>query len=86
MRGVVSVRPGPRALVALCLVLTALPAAGDAHPPAPVDEDGRAIRGKLHTWLHQANVPLVRGRVRIRRTGCPGHPSSWAASSPRGRG
>ena len=74
MRGVVSVRPGPRALVALCLGLSALPAAAEGHPPAPVDEGGRAIRGQLHTWLHQANVPLVRGRVQIRRTGCPGRP------------
>src|SRR5215208_3898491 len=33
------------------------------------------IRGKLHTWMHQAKVPLVRGRVRIRRGPCPGHPN-----------
>jgi hypothetical protein len=45
-----------------------------AHPPAPVDERGRAISGKLHTWMHQAKVPLVRGRVQIRRQSCPGHP------------
>jgi hypothetical protein len=45
-----------------------------AHPPAPVDERGRAITGKLHLWMHQAKVPLVGGRVRFRRRSCPGHP------------
>jgi hypothetical protein len=45
-----------------------------AHPPAPVDERGRAITGKLHLWMHQAKVPLVAGRVQIRRRSCPGHP------------
>jgi hypothetical protein len=46
-----------------------------AHPPAPVKPDGRPIAGKLHAWLHQAKVPLVRGRLQIRREDCPGNPS-----------
>ncbi len=29
----------------------------------------------MHAWLHEAKVPLVRGRVQIRREDCPGHPS-----------
>jgi hypothetical protein len=56
-------------LVAVAAALVAAPAL--AHPPAPVDQKGRAIRGKLHTWMHQAKVPLVRGRVQIRRIQCP---------------
>lgn len=46
-----------------------------AHPPAPVGERGRAIQGKVHAWIHAAKVPLVSGRVQIRRRSCPGHPS-----------
>jgi hypothetical protein len=53
--------------------LIAAPAPG--HPPAPVDERGRALAGKLHTWMHDAQVPLVRGRVRVLRSACPGEPS-----------
>jgi hypothetical protein len=49
-------------------------ASAPAHPPAPVDDRGRQITGRLHAWMHQAKVPLVRGRVRIRREACPGHP------------
>jgi hypothetical protein len=45
-----------------------------AHPPAPVKQNGQPITGKPHAWLHQAKVPLVRGRVQIRRADCPGHP------------
>ena len=58
------------AMVALGVVV----ASAQAHPPAPVSEKGRAIRGKVHTWFHQAKVPLFRGRVQIRRRACPGHP------------
>ena len=62
-----------------CLVLLALAGmAGTspalAHPPAPVKPNGRPIVGKLHSWLHEAKVPLVRGRLEIRREGCPGRP------------
>ncbi len=57
------------------LAATALAAPGFAHPPAPVDEQGRPIRGQLHTWMHQAKVPLVRGRVVIKRSYCPTRPS-----------
>ena len=57
--------------VAFLVAVAALPAAG--HPPAPVDEAGRRIHGKIHTWLHRAKVPLVRGRIVIKRTPCPGH-------------
>jgi hypothetical protein len=45
-----------------------------AHPPAPVDGLGHPIRGKVHAWFHQAKVPIVRGRVKIRRLPCPAHP------------
>src|SRR5918992_684392 len=58
------------AMVALGVVV----ASAQAHPPAPVSEKGRAIRGTVHTWFHQAKVPLFRGRVQIRRRACPGHP------------
>jgi hypothetical protein len=60
-------------LAVFALVVVAAPAL--AHPPAPVGERGRALRGKVHTWIHQAKVPLVRGRIQIRRRSCPGHPS-----------
>jgi hypothetical protein len=50
-------------------VLFAAP--GLAHPPAPVNERGRPIRGELHVWMHRAKVPLVHGRVEIRRAPCP---------------
>ena len=60
------------ALVAVTLV-AALAGAGPAgaHPPAPVDELGRPIHGQIHKWMHEAKVPLVRGRIVIRRTLCP---------------
>jgi hypothetical protein len=62
--------------VVLAVSLTAVVvAAASAHPPAPVNGKGRAIRGSIHSWIHQAKVPLVHGRVRIRRRSCPGHPS-----------
>ena len=60
-------------LVAAATGMAATPAL--AHPPAPLTQDGRPITGKLHAWLHQAKVPLVRGRVQIRRESCPGHPA-----------
>jgi hypothetical protein len=56
------------------LAAGALPAPALAHPPAPFDELGRPIRGQLHAWMHQAKVPLVRGRIVIRRTLCPAGP------------
>jgi hypothetical protein len=62
-----------RSVLALaCLLAVAVPAL--AHPPAPVSERGRAVRGKLHSWMHQAKVPLVNGRVQIRRRACPSNP------------
>ncbi len=64
---------GRAVAVALVAMLLAAPAVL-GHPPAPVDEGGRAITGKIHRWLHQANVPLVRGRVQVRRSTCPGNP------------
>lgn len=73
MREVTFLRLGRAVAVAVAAMLLAAPAAL-GHPPAPVDEGGRAIAGKTHRWLHQANVPLVRGRVQIRRSACPGHP------------
>lgn len=63
-----------RALLAVYLA-AAVAAPAAAHPPAPVDGKGRAIRGSIHAWMHQAKVPLVGGRVRIRHRSCPGNPS-----------
>jgi hypothetical protein len=59
------------AVVSVACLLAAAAAPARAPPPAPVDEGGRPIRGKVHAWLHQAKVPLVRGRIVIRRTPCP---------------
>ena len=73
MREVTPLGLGRAAALALAALLLAAPAAL-GHPPAPVDEGGRAVTGKLHRWMHQANVPLVRGRVQVRRADCPGHP------------
>jgi hypothetical protein len=68
---------GPQRLTR-CLLAAALAGvlttSAQAHPPAPVDQNGKPIKGKLHAWLHQAKVPLIRGRVQIRRADCPGHP------------
>jgi hypothetical protein len=63
------------AVVSVASLLAAAAAPAVAHPPAPVDEHGLPIRGKVHPWLHQAKVPLVRGRIVIRRTPCPASPS-----------
>ncbi len=56
---------------ALAAAMVAAPS--PAHPPRPVDQSGHRLRGKLHTWLHRAQVPLVRGRLQIRRADCPGN-------------
>jgi hypothetical protein len=56
------------------MAAAAMPAPGLAHPPAPVDERGRPVRGQFHAWMHQAKVPLVRGRIVIRRALCPPEP------------
>jgi hypothetical protein len=61
----------PAALVVLAAATLAAAAPVHAHPPAPVDELGRPVRGQLHVWMHQAKVPLVHGRVVIRRAFCP---------------
>jgi hypothetical protein len=60
--------------LAVVLAACASPAA-TAHPPAPVDGLGHPIRGKVHTWLHQAKAPLVGGRVKVLHAPCPGHPA-----------
>lgn len=57
------------------LAAGALSAPAAAHPPAPVDVFGQPVRGKMHAWMHQAKVPLVRGRVQISRSLCPGNPT-----------
>ena len=57
--------------VAACLLI---PAPALAHPPKPVGAGGRAVRGTMHGWLHQARAPLVRGRVQILVIGCPARP------------
>jgi hypothetical protein len=45
-----------------------------AHPPAPFGPGGDRIAGTMHSWLHQAKAPLVRGRVHVLIGGCPGAP------------
>jgi len=70
MRRASLIRP---VLTLIAVVLVAAPAL--AHPPAPVSERGRAVGGEVHAWMHQAKVPLVRGRVQVRRRACPGNPS-----------
>jgi hypothetical protein len=63
-------RRGTLAVVTLlAAVVTAAP--GDARGSLVVDETGRPARGKLHTWIRQAKVPLARGRIQIRRMPCP---------------
>ena len=70
MRRGVGLTFGVAAVLATCASLPA-----SAHPPAPVDGLGHPIRGKVHTWFHQAKVPIVRGRVKVRMSPCPSHPA-----------
>jgi hypothetical protein len=61
--------------VACALALAAAGAAdAAAHPPAPVTAGGRPVTGTVHRWLHQAKVPLVRGRVQLVFSACPRRP------------
>jgi hypothetical protein len=60
------------ALVCASALVTA--GQGGAHPPAPFGPGGRTISGTMHSWLHQAKAPLVRGRVHVLIGGCPGAP------------
>jgi hypothetical protein len=59
-----------------CVLALAAAGAADvaAHPPAPVTNGGRPVTGSIHRWLHQAKVPLVRGRVKLVFAGCPRRP------------
>jgi hypothetical protein len=59
-------------LAAVAVALIAAP--GLAHPPAPIDDRGRPVRGQVHTWMHQSKVPLLRGRVQVRWAPCPPNP------------
>jgi hypothetical protein len=68
-------RPSRLAVIPVVIGLVALAAPAFAHPPTPVDGKGRAIGGVMHKWLHQAKVPLPKGRVQIIRGRCPGHPN-----------
>jgi len=62
------------ALGAVCAGVLAGSGSAGSHPPAPVGPSGAPLGGALHSWLHQAKVPLVRGRVRVLLGGCPGRP------------
>ena len=53
-------------LTALVVVAPAL-----ARTPVVVDQQGRLVRGHLHTWIGRAKVPLPSGRIQIRRVACP---------------
>lgn len=69
-------RPSRRLVIPILVGLGVLAApAALAHPPTPVDGRGRAIGGATHKWLHQAKVPLPKGRVQIIQAACPGHPN-----------
>jgi hypothetical protein len=60
---------------AISIVAIAAAATGaSAHPPVPVGASGEPVAGAVHAWLHQAKVPLVRGRLQVLVTGCPGRP------------
>ena len=63
------------AAMAAMAAMAAVAAPALAHPPTPVDLRGRELGGATHRWLHQAKVPLPKGRVQIIRGACPGHPS-----------
>jgi hypothetical protein len=75
-------RRPPRQRIARLAALAALVCAsalvgasqGGAHPPAPYGPGGHRIGGTMHSWLHQAKAPLVRGRVHVLIGGCPGAP------------
>jgi hypothetical protein len=60
------------ALAVVMALVVAAPALGRA--PLVVDHEGRAVRGKLHAWIHRAKVPLPSGRIQIRRMPCPLNP------------
>ena len=62
--------------VRVALLAAALAVVADAagHPPALLNSDHRPIRGDMHRWVHQAKVPLVRGRIVIVRSACPRRP------------
>ena len=83
-------RTGTRVALALAVGMAAIALVsagpGAAHPPAPYDVKGKRMRGTYHRWLHQAKVPLVRGRIRLVLRGCPRHPQFAAcviSSRPR---
>ena len=57
------------AAAVLTTLVVAAPAVGRA--PVVLDQDGRAIRGKLHAWIDRSKVPLPTGRIQIRRLPCP---------------
>ena len=62
-------RRGTRlALAVAATLVVATPALGRAPL---VDQQGHAIRGKLHAWIARSKVPLPSGRVQIRRLPCP---------------
>ena len=74
-------RPGPdvaRRLVlvaAVALLIVAVGAApAAAHPPKPVSKKGKKLKGPWHRYLHQAKVPVVKGRLKIFLNGCPRRP------------
>jgi hypothetical protein len=63
------------AAVLACAGVVAVAGSAGSHPPAPFGPNGRPLGGAIHAWLHQAKVPLVRGRLRILIGSCPGAPA-----------
>jgi len=61
-------------LAILCVGVCALPLTSEAHPPTPIKQGSKPLRGKLHRWVHQSRAPLFRGRLQILRLPCPANP------------
>jgi hypothetical protein len=65
---------GPFATALIAASALSVVAAAGAHPPAPVREGSKPVRGETHRWLHQSRAPLLRGRIQVLRRACPGYP------------
>jgi hypothetical protein len=61
-------------LRAVAVTVMILAVAGAAHAVELVTPAGKAPRGNWQSWADSALVPTVKGRVTIRRSGCPGFP------------
>jgi hypothetical protein len=62
-------------LVVGAIVAMTMAAPADASLPKLVGVHGQPIGGKYNRWVKRAKVPLVRGRVQLVFSGCPGRPA-----------